>query len=100
MPKRAKHPWQASPAAGDILGPLLSPGTRPALLCLCQVVNHLAAQTLILNQDRCTKNFYLYLDLTSQQWSMLPWVRAPAGPPGREGRDGAERGGPALLVNS
>lgn len=40
---------------------------------LPQVINYLAAQTLILNQDRCTKNFYVYLDASSGQWSMLPW---------------------------
>ena len=45
-----------------------------------QVVNHMAAQTLILNQDRCTKNFYIYLDPTSQQWSFLPWDLKSGGP--------------------
>ncbi|KAL4425867.1 hypothetical protein ABPG75_009883 [Micractinium tetrahymenae] len=40
---------------------------------LPQVINHMAAQTLVLNQDRCTKNFYIYLDPASGQWSMLPW---------------------------
>lgn len=38
-----------------------------------QTINHLAAQTVLLNQDRCTKNFFLYLDPSSSQWSMLPW---------------------------
>ncbi|GAB4823908.1 hypothetical protein N2152v2_010954 [Parachlorella kessleri] len=49
---------------------------------LPQVVNHMAAQTLILNQDRCTKNFYVYLDMSSQQWSMFAWdlaVKTPWG---------------------
>ena len=40
---------------------------------LPQVINVLAAQTLILNQDRCTKNYMVYQDLRSGQWSMLPW---------------------------
>ncbi|KAK2079242.1 hypothetical protein QBZ16_002933 [Prototheca wickerhamii] len=38
-----------------------------------QVLNYMAAQTLILNQDRCTKNYFLYQDSASGQWSMLPW---------------------------
>jgi spore coat protein CotH len=33
----------------------------------------MAAQTLLLNQDRCTKNFYAYQDPGSGQWSMFPW---------------------------
>ncbi|KAL4445750.1 hypothetical protein ABPG77_008949 [Micractinium sp. CCAP 211/92] len=40
---------------------------------LPQVINHMAAQTLVLNQDRCTKNFYIYRDPASGQWSMFPW---------------------------
>jgi len=40
---------------------------------LPQVINHMAAQTLILNQDRCTKNFNLYREPDSGQWIMLPW---------------------------
>lgn len=40
---------------------------------LPQVINHMAAQTLILNQDRCTKNFNLYREPNSGQWIMLPW---------------------------
>uniref|UniRef100_A0A1D1ZRX4 LTD domain-containing protein n=1 Tax=Auxenochlorella protothecoides TaxID=3075 RepID=A0A1D1ZRX4_AUXPR len=40
---------------------------------LPQVINYLAAQTLILNQDRCTKNYFVYRDRPSGQWSMLPW---------------------------
>ena len=38
-----------------------------------QVINQMAAQTLILNQDRCTKNFYIYFDHVEAQWSMFPW---------------------------
>ena len=40
---------------------------------LPKVVNYLAAQALVLNQDRCTKNFNLYLDPSTTQWSMLAW---------------------------
>lgn len=40
---------------------------------LPQVINHMAAQTLILNQDRCTKNFNVYREPNSGQWIMLPW---------------------------
>ena len=51
--------------------------TRDAFLFdglnLPKVLNYMAAQTLILNQDRCTKNYFLYQDSASGQWSMLPW---------------------------
>jgi hypothetical protein len=40
---------------------------------LPQVINHMAAQTVVLNQDRCTKNFFIYRDPDSGQWSMFPW---------------------------
>lgn len=40
---------------------------------LPKVINLLAAQALVLNQDRCTKNFNIYLDPLNQQWSMLAW---------------------------
>jgi hypothetical protein len=40
---------------------------------LPKVINYMAAMTLLLNQDRCTKNFYVYLDPKTNQWSMLPW---------------------------
>lgn len=40
---------------------------------LPKVINFMAAQTLVLNQDRCTKNFYVYQDPSSYQWSILPW---------------------------
>jgi len=40
---------------------------------LPKVINLMAAQTLVLNQDRCSKNFYVYLDPSSGQWTMLPW---------------------------
>jgi len=40
---------------------------------LPKVVNYMAAMTILLNQDRCTKNFYLYKDPTTELWSILPW---------------------------
>jgi len=40
---------------------------------LPQVVNEMAAQTLVLNQDRCTKNFIMYNDPETDTWSRLPW---------------------------
>ena len=42
-------------------------------LNLPKVINYMSAMTLMLNQDRCTKNFYVYRDPTTEQWSMLPW---------------------------
>ena len=40
---------------------------------LPKTINYMAAQTLVLNQDRCTKNFEVYLDPSTRQWAMLPW---------------------------
>merc|ERR1719421_1260112 len=40
---------------------------------LPQVVNEMAVQTLVLNQDRCTKNFIMYNDPETDTWSRLPW---------------------------
>lgn len=38
-------------------GSAMMKSARQCLLGLpCQVINHMAAQTLVLNQDRCTKN--------------------------------------------
>ena len=36
----------------------------------------MASQTLVQNSDRCANNIILYHDLTSDQWSLLPWVSA------------------------
>lgn len=33
----------------------------------------MAAQTLILHQDRCTKNFVAYYEPSTDMWSVLPW---------------------------
>ena len=39
-----------------------------------QVIENMAVQTLLLNQDRCTKNYNMYYDKTgTQEWQMLPW---------------------------
>uniref|UniRef100_A0A7S3UDE1 LTD domain-containing protein n=1 Tax=Picocystis salinarum TaxID=88271 RepID=A0A7S3UDE1_9CHLO len=37
------------------------------------VLNEMAAQTLILNHDRCSKNYFLYHDFATQEWQRLPW---------------------------
>ncbi|KAK9829605.1 hypothetical protein WJX72_006837 [[Myrmecia] bisecta] len=36
------------------------------------VVNHMAAETLLLNQDRCTKNYLMFYDPDTREWSHLP----------------------------
>ncbi|KAK9806846.1 hypothetical protein WJX72_004789 [[Myrmecia] bisecta] len=36
------------------------------------VVNHMAAETLMLNQDRCTKNYLMFYDPDTREWSHLP----------------------------
>ena len=46
----------------------LSPTSPLALICLLQVINEMAAQTLVLNMDRCTKNFYVYRNPDTKQW--------------------------------
>ncbi|GAX75136.1 hypothetical protein CEUSTIGMA_g2580.t1 [Chlamydomonas eustigma] len=38
-----------------------------------EVINEMAAQTVVLNMDRCTKNFYVYLNPSTQQWMRFPW---------------------------
>jgi hypothetical protein len=35
-----------------------------------QIINLLAAQVVINNQDRCTKNFYMYLNPDANRWIM------------------------------
>ena len=36
------------------------------------LVNEMAAQTLMLGADRCTKNYYMHKDWTGE-WSRIPW---------------------------
>ncbi|UPQ97511.1 spore coat protein CotH [Chloropicon primus] len=38
-----------------------------------ELVNELALQAAILNQDRCTKNYYVYYDTDMEEWSRFPW---------------------------
>eukprot|EP00798_Chlamydomonas_sp_ICE-L_P018045 gene18045-24462_t len=40
---------------------------------LPEVINEMAAQTMILNMDRCTKNYYVYLNPDTNEWSRFPW---------------------------
>ena len=40
---------------------------------LPELVNELALQAAILNQDRCTKNYYVYYDTDMETWSRFPW---------------------------
>lgn len=40
---------------------------------LPQVINEMAAQTAVLNQDRCTKNYFLLHDSRTKEWMRLPW---------------------------
>lgn len=37
------------------------------------ILNEMAAQTLILNHDRCSKNYFLYHDFETQEWQRIPW---------------------------
>ena len=38
-----------------------------------EIINYMAVSNLLLNQDRCTKNFYVYEDPASKRWSIIPW---------------------------
>lgn len=38
-----------------------------------QVINEMAVQTMILNQDRLTKNFYVFQDPRTLEWSRFAW---------------------------
>eukprot|EP01025_Chloroclados_australasicus_P013026 TRINITY_DN1620_c0_g1_i5.p1 TRINITY_DN1620_c0_g1~~TRINITY_DN1620_c0_g1_i5.p1 ORF type:complete len:1023 (+),score=138.19 TRINITY_DN1620_c0_g1_i5:371-3439(+) len=53
------------------------PGTRSQYVIdhvnLPQIVNEMAIQTMLLNMDRCTKNFYVYFDVINQEWYRIPW---------------------------
>ena len=40
---------------------------------LPELINELALQAAILNQDRCTKNYYVYYDTDQEEWSRFPW---------------------------
>jgi len=41
-------------------------------LSLPSLVNEMAASTLMLSADRCTKNYYMHRDWTGE-WSRIPW---------------------------
>eukprot|EP00210_Caulerpa_lentillifera_P006730 g6432.t1 len=38
-----------------------------------QVINYMAVSNMLLNQDRCTKNFYVYKNPIDERWSVFPW---------------------------
>jgi hypothetical protein len=40
---------------------------------LPKTINYMASMTVMLNQDRCTKNFEVYLDPSHDQFAILPW---------------------------
>lgn len=42
-------------------------------LNLPEIINNMAVNTMFLNQDRCTKNYYMYLNPEDSRWTMLPW---------------------------
>ena len=37
------------------------------------VINEMAAQTLVLSIDRCTKNYYVHRDRDTLEWRRIPW---------------------------
>lgn len=42
-------------------------------LNLPEIINYMAVSNMLLNQDRCTKNFYLYRNPADMRWSIFPW---------------------------
>eukprot|EP00775_Hariotina_reticulata_P008887 gene8887-9065_t len=42
-------------------------------LNLPAVINEAAVQTLLANMDRCTKNFYVYLNPDTEEWFRIAW---------------------------
>jgi hypothetical protein len=64
----------SSSSSADGSPPLLS-RTRFLLdsVNLPSAVNEAAAQTVLGNMDRCTKNFYVYRDPRTLQWQRFPW---------------------------
>lgn len=54
-------------------GPLTRSNFLLQGLDLPSIINQMAAQTLVLNMDRCTKNFFVHLDNSSSRWRMIPW---------------------------
>lgn len=42
-------------------------------LDLPQIINYLAINSVVLNQDRCAKNFYSYMDPITLRWTIFPW---------------------------
>lgn len=43
------------------------------MIDLPEVINYMALNNLLLNQDRCSKNFYSYVDPITNRWSIFPW---------------------------
>ncbi|CAG9462414.1 unnamed protein product [Pedinophyceae sp. YPF-701] len=53
------------------------PGTRSQYVFdhvdLFATVSEMAVQSMLLNQDRCTKNFYSYYNAWTRRWMRIPW---------------------------
>ncbi|CAL6426347.1 unnamed protein product [Bathycoccus prasinos] len=43
------------------------------ILDVPSVINEMAAQTMLLNNDRCAKNYYVFRNAKTKRWSRLPW---------------------------
>jgi len=56
-----------------------------------EVVNEMAAQALIINQDRLTKNYYVYFNPETDEWLRFPWdLEAAFGVSGKLGGSPSE----------
>lgn len=47
--------------------------TLPTTVAVLQIINYMAVSNMLLNQDRCTKNFYTYMHPVSKMWHVFPW---------------------------
>ena len=67
----------AHDALGSFIGSLHAVNTDTSSLFnsvdMDAVIKEMALQTTLLNQDRCTKNFYMYQSPASRTWRRIPW---------------------------
>jgi hypothetical protein len=64
----APPPAAAAAAGGCCCSLLIRTSFLYDSLNLPAVINEAAVQTLLANMDRCTKNFYMYLNMDTNEW--------------------------------
>ena len=65
----------AVPLTAPVCSRLLGDGPHGCVCVYAQVINQLTVLTMLLTQDRCTKNWLMYQssNSTGAMWSMLPY---------------------------